>query len=300
MNTLKEVCPSSMHRPCTRRVRAAGQGRFIDGRCTRICYKTRLAGLAILGLFALGMPPNAFAQEAPPSITVPYARVKPGLTAHASDPAWAQSALIDRMPPPSNGLPATPSPLEPPPRTTIRLLWDESFLYVRFLCEDREQYVAREGRDAKLYEGDVVEVFLDPTGTARDYFELQVSPRNDLFDVRFKVDVEAKSEPNGVLTWDILSKHHRRDIAWNYQKVVSAVRSLTPDKFWIVDIAIPASDLGLEKGFSPMELRANFLRYDWQLLDGKRYLVPQNWSPVVFGRPHVSPQAMGFLHLEKP
>jgi len=263
-------------------------------------WRARLAGLAAVGLTALSLLPNGFAQEAPPSIQVPYARVKPGLTAQASDPAWAESAVIDRMPPPRNGIPSAPSSLEPPPRTTIRLLWDESFLYVRFLCEDREQYVAHEGRDAKLYEGDVVEVFLDPAGTAREYFELQVSPRNDLLDVRFGVDVEAKSEPDGVLAWDILSKHHRRDMGWNYQNLISAVRSLPPEKFWIVDIAIPASDLGLEKGFSPMRIRANFLRYDWQLVDGKRYLVPQNWSPVVFGRPHVSPQAMGFLHLEKP
>jgi len=260
----------------------------------------RLAGLAVVGLAALSLPSNAFSQEALPLIGVPYARVRPGLTAAVSDPAWAGSAVIDRMPPPRNGVPSAPSSLEPPPGTTIRLLWDESFLYVRFLCEDREQYVAREGRDAKLYEGDVVEVFLDPAGTARDYFELQVSPRNDLLDVRFGVDVEAKSEPNGVLTWDILSKHHHRDMGWNYQNVISAVRSPTPDKFWIVDIAIPASDVGLEMGFSPMGIRANFLRYDWQLVDGKRYLVPQNWSPVVFGRPHVSPQAMGFLQLEKP
>lgn len=277
---MKEVRPNFAHQLCNRRA--------------------RFARLAAAGLAALCLIPNSFAHEVPPSIQVPYAQVKPGLTALAADPAWNESAVIDRMPPPRNGLPSAPSSLEPPPRTTIRLLWDESFLYVRFLCEDREQYVAREGRDAKLYEGDVVEVFLDPAGTARDYFELQVSPRNDLLDVRFGVDVEAKSEPNGVLAWDILSKHHRKDIAWNYQKLISAVRSLPPDKFWIVDIAIPASDLELEKGFSPMEIRANFLRYDWQLVDGKRHLVPQNWSPVVFGRPHVSPQAMGFLHLKKP
>ena len=297
---MEKVRLSPVRHLCAWRARPSRRGRLLNGRRAQGHCKMRLAGLAFVGLAALSLLPNAFAQEALPSIEVPYARVKPGLTAHASDPAWAEAALISQMQPPSNGFPATASSLEPPPRTTIRLLWDESFLYVRFLCEDSEQYVAREGRDEKLYEGDVVEVFLDPAGTAKDYFELQVSPRNDLLDVRFGVDVEAKSEPNGVLTWDILSKHHHRDTGWNYQNVISAVRSLPPDKFWIVDIAIPASDVGLEKGFSPTEIRANFLRYDWQLVDGKRYLVPQNWSPVVFGRPHVSPQAMGFLQLEKP
>lgn len=296
---MRKVRLSPVRHLRARRARPLRQGQLLVGYRQHMPRKMRLARLAFVGLAALSLLPNAFAQEALPSIWVPYARVKPGLTAQASDPAWAEAALISQMAPPRNGQPATPCTLEPPPRTTIRLLWDESFLYIRFLCEDREQYVVREGRDAKLYEGDVVEVFLDPAGTARDYFELQVSPRNDLLDVRFGVDVEAKSEPNGVLTWDILSKHHHRDMEWNYQNVISAVRSLTPDEFWIIDIAIPASDVGLERGFSPMEIRANFLRYDWQLVDGKRCLMPQNWSPVVFGRPHVSPQAMGFLTLEK-
>jgi hypothetical protein len=53
--------------------------------------------------------------------------------------------------------------------------------------------------------------------------------------------------------------------------------------------------------YSPGTLRINFLRYDWKLdpkdPDGKRELTAMNWSPVLYGCPHVSPKAMGYLKL---
>lgn len=70
--------------------------------------------------------------------------------------------------------------------TEARLLWDEASLYVGFDCEDDEVW-ARAGRrdDDAIYEDEVVEIFLDPSGSGNGYLELEVSPANVRFDARF-------------------------------------------------------------------------------------------------------------------
>src|SRR5690606_29898652 len=70
-------------------------------------------------------------------------------------------------------------------RTEARLLWDEAHLYVGFEVEDPDVWGTHRTRDAKLYEEEVVEIFLDADGDGRDYNELQVSPHNVLFDADF-------------------------------------------------------------------------------------------------------------------
>lgn len=76
-----------------------------------------------------------------------------------------------------------------PPRhpTVARVLRDERHLYLAFDCRDDQVFV-RSGRqhDDPIYEDEVVEVFLDPAGTGRDYVEIEVSPAGVTFDARFE------------------------------------------------------------------------------------------------------------------
>lgn len=95
------------------------------------------------------------------------------------EPAWRAALQI----------PMVDSLTGAPPRypTVARILRDERYLYVAFDCSDDQVFV-RPGRqhDDPIYEDEAVEVFLDPTGTGRNYVEIDVSPAGVTFDARFE------------------------------------------------------------------------------------------------------------------
>lgn len=128
---------------------------------------------------------------------------------------------------------------EPRLGTEARLCWDERALYVAFSCKDTDIWGTLTQRDQPLYEEEVVEVFLCPTGDLRHYFEFEVSPRNVLFDARiFSPEGDRRS---------MLVEHE-----WDAPGLESAVRVAGTlenrddvDLGWIAEIAIPFADLGL-------------------------------------------------------
>lgn len=178
----------------------------------------------------------------------------------------------------------------------MRVLWDEDFLYFRFESEDQNILAPfdKPDRDQPLYQGDAVEIFLDVVGDGRQYFEFQVSPRNQVFDQNIVLTAAPRADENFKLLREVLQRDFWLDASWNCEGLKSATAKTKIG--WVVDIALPAKPvlkrLGLEK-FAPMTLRANLLRYDWQ----DKRLAPLNWSPVLNGCPHISPGAMGFLKL---
>ena len=51
--------------------------------------------------------------------------------------------------------------------TEAAVTWDDTHLYVAFACTDSEPWARHAGRDDRLWEEEVVEVFLDPDGDGR-------------------------------------------------------------------------------------------------------------------------------------
>lgn len=237
-----------------------------------------------------------------PVLEVPHTKgTVPSLTANIADPAWTSSAMTDNF---SLAL-GTPKGLSPVP-TQVQALWDANNLYIRFICKDNEIYCPFAGRDNTIYRDDAVEVFLDPKGDGKQYFELQVSPKNDVFDQLFLCTGEPTSDKQLVLDWVIRVQEQWRIPEWNLDGLCTAANVIDKgngDITWIVDIAIPAKStlkrLGMTK-FIPMTMRINLVRYEWpSAKDAKteRALIPMNWAPVLSGNPHTSPAAMGYLKL---
>ncbi len=251
--------------------------------------------------FSHGAPP--LTNDAPrPEVTVPLATVKPLVTADVNDPAWAQAVVLPPMTP-SLGVPTPPIPL---PETKVQLLWDADYLYVRFFCRDTDIFVPVHGRDAPIYQGDAVEVFLDPVGDAHQWVELEFNADNDILDQITFVTGEPVHDATLCLTGEVSARDTWTFLSWDMKGLRSQAARLTPTpngQDWIVDMAIPAKELlhrnGL-KQFAPMTLRGDFLRYKHYLLDPAkpRGFLPLNWSPVSGGRPHRSPAAFGYIHLE--
>ncbi|WP_437967211.1 carbohydrate-binding family 9-like protein [Sorangium sp. So ce260] len=76
-----------------------------------------------------------------------------------------------------------------PTQGEARLLWDDAFLYVGFDVVDTTITggFPQDARDPHLWERDTVEVMIDPDGDGdnKDYYEIQISPQNLVFDSQF-------------------------------------------------------------------------------------------------------------------
>lgn len=166
------------------------------------------------------------------------------------DPGWAgvpaMSALVH-----SNG---SGAPVE---ATELKVCWDDQCLYLTFSCKDGEIWGNYDDRDDPLYDEEVVEFFLSPSGDPRHYFEFEISPKNVIFDAQvFNPDLE-----RGTM---------RVDKAWNAPGLRTAVRvsghlndPSAPDLGWIVEAALPFSDLGLATAPTPGTVwRVNFYRIE--------------------------------------
>jgi carbonic anhydrase/acetyltransferase-like protein (isoleucine patch superfamily)/bifunctional DNA-binding transcriptional regulator/antitoxin component of YhaV-PrlF toxin-antitoxin module len=161
------------------------------------------------------------------------------------------------------GVPAT-SPLvhangtgQPQQPTEVRACWDDTHLYVSFACKDTDIWGNFENRDDPLYDEEVVEFFLCPTGELRHYFEFEISPLNTLFDAK-------------VFNPDFQRATMLIDRSWNSEGIQTAVRvsgvvndRTAPDIGWIAEAAVPFRDLGLSGPPVPGTVwRANFYRIE--------------------------------------
>jgi hypothetical protein len=227
----------------------------------------------------------------------------PAVTAAADDPAWAGAPQIDQL-----TLPFGSKQADQILPTQIAVRWDAEWLYIRFTSTGAMPYSPfGDQRDATHYQGDAVEVFLDPVGDGRQYFELQLSPANGVFDQNTLITTEPKSDSKGRLVGSVLATDYWPNVGYDMKglRTASRVTGEGAAAVWIADFAIPAEAalrrLGKKQFAEGMALRINFLRYHWTgpKEDTKRKLIPMNWSPVVFGCPHQSPAAMGLVTLVK-
>ena len=105
-------------------------------------------------------------------------------------------------------------------RTAFRALWTAHALYARFDATDPDPWHTMSAHDDCLWEEEVVELFLDPAGQGRDYFELEISPANVTCDVRVRTPY-----PNLV-----------SELAWDHEGLATAVCALRgPDRHCRVD-----------------------------------------------------------------
>lgn len=94
-------------------------------------------------------------------------------------------------------------------RTSLRLLWDPEALWVRFDCDDPLIWYTLTDRDADLFDEEVVEAFLCPTGDVRHYVEFELNPANAVFDAevhspdldRATMTVDRDYTCEGLQTW---------------------------------------------------------------------------------------------------
>jgi hypothetical protein len=65
---------------------------------------------------------------------------------------------------------------------TVRLLWDEKFLYAAFQVPDTNILAPKVERDGPVWRSDCVELFLMPNRHAGVYWEIEISATGDIYD----------------------------------------------------------------------------------------------------------------------
>ncbi len=116
--------------------------------------------------------------------------------------------------------------------TRAKMLWDDEYFYFAFTCVDKDIWAIYTGEDDKLWEEEVVEVFIDPNGDGHNYLELEVSPTNTVVDLLiYSVEPEFTSS----VEWDIAG------LKTAVQTYGSVNDSSAVDTGWSVEIAIPWS-----------------------------------------------------------
>ncbi len=145
--------------------------------------------------------------------------------------------------------------------TRIKMLWDEKYLYVYAEMEEPHIWGDIEKRDAVIFHNNDFEVFIAPSGTTRNYAEIEINALGTIWDL-------------------VLDKPYRdggkANNHWNLSELKSAIHiegSLNDhtdvDSFWTIEMAIPMNAL-IELKNKPRKIpkegeewRINFSRVEW-------------------------------------
>lgn len=164
-------------------------------------------------------------------------------------------------------------------RTQARLAWDDEALYVGWDAEDDDVWAKLEKRDDPIYQEEVVEVFIDADGDGRTYDELELSPRNVVFDAFFP------------------ERRQGMDLGWR-SGMATAVRVLgtlndprDKDRGWTAEMRIPVANLSKVPRWPPRagdRWRMNLYRLEWH--SGRTINEGSAFSPPLVGDFHHLPR----------
>lgn len=176
-----------------------------------------------------------------PELAVPRVAAPAAVGADLSQPPWSGVAATPLVP--SHGRPAPPGFQA----TALRVAHDGARLLVAFACTDAHVFGTHRGRNAPIYEEEVVEAFLAPSGDPRRYFELEANPVGAWFEARIE-------SPDG----------HRRSMRTDLDWICAGWRRSVRirDGGWDVAWAIPFASLGAPAPQPGARWRANFFRID--------------------------------------
>lgn len=191
----------------------------------------------------------------------------------------------DRMPTPSLG-------------TRVKMLWDDSYLYVAVCLEEPNVWGTISKRDDPVYAFDNdLEIFLDVDNDGKWYIEFQVNPINVVYDL-----VRPNKGAPLMIPWDI------EGVKTAVQVDGTLNKSDDVDKGWTVEIAWPMKSLAEHAGTMPIPpengntWRIDFPRVEWPFDYASKFLrrVPgkreENWVWCSQGLINNHwPEAWGFL-----
>jgi len=156
--------------------------------------------------------------------------------------------------------------------TQCRLLWDDTYLYISWLCTDTDIWSTLTERDDPLYNEEVVEAFINPDSDRETYLELEVNPLGTLWDGKI---VRASDGRSADIGWNSALK-------WAMHAQGTVNDAADSDSCWSVEIAMPMSEMLTAANIPPLSgdsWRINLYRIDVPGGDRDK-LEYSAWSPV--------------------
>lgn len=168
--------------------------------------------------------------------------------------------------------------------TKTKMLWDDNYLYVYAEMEEPHIWATLKQRDTIIYYNNDFEVFIDPSGKAQDYGEIEINALNTVWDLYLNKPYRTGGKP---------------DFTWNLDNLKTAVKIYGTlnnpsdiDSLWTLEMAIPLKPLmKLRNSAQPLQegeqWRINFSRVEWDhdIIDGRyerkkengKYVKEHNW-----------------------
>ncbi len=226
--------------------------------------------------------PKLEGQSAPalPEYKAPKVASAPKIDGKLDDGAWKDA--------PEVSLTTSFDGREVKRKTRMRLVYDDTFIYVGFDCDDPDVWGSMHKKDDPIYNEEVVEVFFDADGDGATYNELQVSPHNTNFDASF---VARRSDLEAAMKWE--------------SGMISAVdirgtidKSDDVDQGWSAEMKIPIANLNKVPHVPPQKgEKWRFNAYRLEHFVHSQNIEGQSFSPLYVGDFHALPR-FGWLVFE--
>ncbi|WP_299275505.1 carbohydrate-binding family 9-like protein [uncultured Psychroserpens sp.] len=173
---------------------------------------------------------------------------------NANEESWKQSSFTDKF----IDIEGIKTPKFD---TKVKMLWDNTFLYVYAQLTEPHIWGTLKQRDTIIYYNNDFEVFLDPTGDGIGYGEIEINALNTVWDLYLNKPYRIGGKAN---------------FQWNLDNLKTAVKihgtlnnPSDKDSIWTVEMAIPLKPfIGLKNRPQTLptegeQWRINFSRVQW-------------------------------------
>lgn len=193
--------------------------------------------------------------------------------------------------------------------TWAKIVYTDDALYVVAHLEDSHIWGNLDKRDSETWTEEVFEFYVDTNRDAKDYLELQITPKNVIFDANYaqRLGTGKGTEKEQIALGS----------AWTYEGMEHAVYidgSLNDvekeDKFWSVEIKLPFANLPGAQGKAPADgttWAVNMYRFDrpekqsfayaWSTLTRNSFHDVPMFGSLRFGQPKTNPDALKRIKL---
>ncbi|WP_221284843.1 carbohydrate-binding family 9-like protein [Mucilaginibacter sp. SP1R1] len=227
------------------------------------------SGLIVSTLF---IPARSKAQDAfkglenlftvPEGYVVKHTAQAPAIDGDINDAVWQQARW-------TNDFVDIEGSLKPRPalQTNIKMLWDDSCLYIAARIHDPQVWARIKNHDEIVYHDNDFEIFIDPANTGHNYYEIEVNAVNTIFDLFLPKPY--RSHGSAVIGWDAKGLRSAVKIQGTLNNTADT------DEGWTVELAIPFK--AVNPGFMAVVphdgslWRINFSRveYDTEIKNGQ-------------------------------
>jgi hypothetical protein len=190
----------------------------------------------------------------------------------------------------------------PPPRwpTRMKMLWDQEFLYIGARLDEPHVWATLTNHDEIVFHDNDFEIFIDPDGDERNYYEIETNAFGTIFDLLLVQTYRAGGP--AVHSWNLPDLR----CAVHVEGTINDPSDV--DMAWFVEMALPWAGLKEHAGNASAPpksgdvWRMNFSRVEWQheIVENRYRRVPDTrednwvWSPQSVIDMH-RPEHWGFV-----